>query len=179
MQQTDEELLRDMYEEYQIVLRKIATNCGVPYSYVDDVVQETFIAYYKNYPLDWEPGQKKAMLARIVKNKSTDFFRKNKNTIYQISMDSEEFNGEADILSKRMMRSALDSILEDENYRELREVIDGMKEEWKDLAMLLFVEGRQVSEVSALLGLSEPACRMRMSRIRKYIKNWLKEREKD
>lgn len=173
MQPTKDELLQAMYEEYQRVLCKIALNSGVPYGDVDDIVQETFLAYYNHYPLDWEPNQKKAMLTRIVKNKSIDYFRKNGHIDY-VSMDYEEYKTEREVLTKCVMKDTLDCILEDESCRELQEAIKHMKKDWSDLALLLFVEGREVSEVCQILDISEAACRMRMSRIRKYLKGWLK-----
>ena len=66
MQLDRDELLQAMYEEYQGPLRRVTKNNGIPDGYVDDIVQETFVAYFNHYPLDWTDAQKKAMLMTIL-----------------------------------------------------------------------------------------------------------------
>ena len=61
-----EQLFRSIYERYQPTLRICARNYGVTENDLDDVVQETFIAYYRTYPLTWNDGQIKCMLGTIV-----------------------------------------------------------------------------------------------------------------
>lgn len=176
MQQNQEYMLQAMYEEYQGTLRKIVRNCGVPYDYIDDVIQETFYSYYSHYSLEWDVNQKKAMLVRIARNKATDFFRKNKRHD-SVSIETGDFGGEIEILSDYVMKDTLDSILDDEACRELYEFIKGLKEEWRDIALLRFVEGRTVVEVCEITGITGTVCRMRLSRIRKYMREWLDHRD--
>ena len=76
MQQDINALLQAIYDDYQKPLRILALSLGVPEKDVDDIVQESIIAYYQHYPLDWQPRYKKSMLATIVRNKSIDYFRK-------------------------------------------------------------------------------------------------------
>lgn len=45
-----------------------------------------------------------------------------------------------------------------------------MKPEWRDVAILHFVEERPISEVSQILGIKEASCRMRLTRLRRYLK---------
>lgn len=175
MQQTEDKL-QAMYEEYQWTLRKVVRNTGVPYDYIDDVIQETFFAYYSHYSLDWEPNAKKAMLVRIAKNKSTDYFRKSKHYL-SVSMDSDDYRDEMDILTNLVLKDTLDCILEDEACRELYEFLKSLKKDWRNIALLHFVEGRDVVEVAKIEGIKESACRMRISRIRKYIRKWLEQRK--
>lgn len=168
MQQDDNGMLQAMYEEYQNILRTVARKSGVPYDDVDDIVQDTFFAYFTNYPLNWSPNQKKAMLMRILKNNCVDYFRKNSHYI-NISLDAQEGFDEAGILNNYVMRDALSYILEDEAKKELHQLVMNMKKDWRDVAILHFIEGRSIKEVSAILEIKEPACRMRISRIRRYL----------
>ena len=69
MQQDDDQVLRTMYKDFEPILRTIAKNQGVFVDDIDDMIQETYLAYYLKYPLDWNEKQKKAMLVRILKNK--------------------------------------------------------------------------------------------------------------
>lgn len=77
MQQDENMLLQSIYEEYQGTLRRIARTLNVPNMEVEDVVQETFIAYFEKYSLNWTPVRKKAMLVKILKRKAIDCLRKN------------------------------------------------------------------------------------------------------
>ena len=49
MQQDEDMLLQSIYEEYQGTLRRIARALNVPNMELEDVVQETFIAYFRKY----------------------------------------------------------------------------------------------------------------------------------
>lgn len=69
MQQDEDMLLQSIYEEYQGTLRRIARALNVPNMELEDVVQETFIAYFRKYSLTWSPTRKKAMLVKILKGK--------------------------------------------------------------------------------------------------------------
>lgn len=168
MQQRNDELLRAMYEEYQAVLRRVARKSGIPDCDVDDMIQETFLAYFRSYPLDWTPRQKKAMVMRILKNKCADYFRRNKN-IECVSMDAEEFD-EMEILSEYTMRDVLERLLAEETYEEVQNDIKAMKRQWRDVAILGLVEERSTAEICAILEIESTVCRMRLSRIRKYLR---------
>ena len=52
MQQDINALLQAIYDDYQKPLRILALSLGVPEKDVDDIVQESIIAYYQHYPLD-------------------------------------------------------------------------------------------------------------------------------
>lgn len=175
MHQDKDELRRAMYQEYQGTLRRIARKGGIPIDYVDDIVQETFVAYFNHYPTDWTDAQKKAMLMKILKNKSADYFRKYKRYNF-VSIDAEEFD-EAAVLTEHVMKDALDSVLTDEIFREVRETILNLKKEWRDIAVLHLIEQRSISEVCQILELEPSVCRMRLSRIRKYLRELYRQKE--
>lgn len=168
MQQRDDELLRDMYEEYQAVLRRVARKSGIPDGDVDDMIQETFLAYFRSYPLDWTPYQKKAMVMKILKNKCADYFRRNKN-LECVSLDADEFD-EMEILSEHTMKDVLESLLVEEAYEEVQNDIKAMKRQWRDVAILSLVEERTNAEICEILEIESTVCRMRLSRIRKYLR---------
>lgn len=176
MQQKEDDLLRAMYEEYSGVLWKVARKCRIPYDYTEDVLQETFIAYFRNYPLDWPPSQKKSMLMRILKNKCADYFRRTRG-FDSVSMDSEEFD-ELDILNEYVMKDSLEYLLADESCQELQSEIQMMKTEWRDIAVLGLIEGRPIPEICEILELEYDVCKMRLFRIRKHLrgKNAFKKR---
>lgn len=169
MQQDENMLLQSMYEEYQAVLRVVARNSGLPYDEIEDVIQETYISYYQNYPLDWPEKQKKAMLIKIVKHKCIDYYRRNSH-YERVSVDDTENFDESELITKYMMGDSLETIVQDETYREIRDSILSMKKDWRDVAMLYFVEERQIKEICEILKISNTVCRTRISRARKYLR---------
>ena len=88
MQQEQNELLQALYEGYQGALRYVASNIGIPYGEIDDIIQDTFCAYIRAYGdklLEWNEAQRKSVLMRILKNRCADYFR-DKSRNQNISM---------------------------------------------------------------------------------------------
>ena len=55
-------------------------------------------------------------------------------------------------------------------YSYIIKYLQDMKPEWRDVAILHFIEERPISEVSQILGIKEASCRMRLTRLRRYLK---------
>ena len=72
--------------------------------------------------------------------------------------------------SKTYGRDSLSICLEQQEYQEVMNIILGMKEDWVSVVLLYLVEGRPMSEVGRILGVSAEACRARLCRARKYLK---------
>lgn len=172
MQQKINELLLSMYEEHQASLRVLAKSYGVPDKDVDDVVQETFIAYFGPYSLEWTPGRKKAMLVRILKNRCVDYHRKSRN-MDTISINSEEFIEDCKVASRYRVETSFDRIYENETLEEIYRVIEGLSKDLQEAAILHLIEGRPQKEVCEILGISSDACRARISRARKVLRREL------
>lgn len=173
MQQDQDMQLQSMYDTYQAVLRTIARNRGIPVDDIEDMLQETYIAYYRKYPLTWNESRKKAMLVKILKRKCIDFYRRNSHYV-KVSMDDEESLDELELLTQTLVKDSLDSVINNETYREVRACILGMKKDWRDVAFLYFVEEFEIKEICMILEISGTVCRSRISRARKYLKSELK-----
>ena len=77
MNTEDKVLFEKMYLEYQEVLRKIAYKYDVPPDDIEDVVQDTFVAYaYYKYDLTLPPNRKKILLTRILYSRCMDYHRR-------------------------------------------------------------------------------------------------------
>ena len=170
MQQDINELLQAIYDDYQKPLRILAINFGVPEKDVDDIVQETIIAYYEHYPLDWESRYKKAMMATIVRNKSIDYFRKYQKE--RVIWDSENFV-ESPEMANRYGNDLIDQVICDELYRDVKAAITQLSKDLQAAAKLHLIEGFPEKEVAQILGITSVACRARISRARKQLKQAL------
>ena len=113
MQQDEDMLLQSIYEEYQGTLRRIARALNVPNMELEDVVQETFIAYFRKYSLTWSPTLKKAMLVKILKGKAIDCLRKNGH-YEKVSLDEENSIRCIEMLTTYVVTDHIDSIISDE-----------------------------------------------------------------
>lgn len=172
MQQDQDMQLQSMYDAYQAVLRTIARKRGIPVDDIEDLLQETYISYYRKYPLTWNESQKKAMLVKILKRKCIDFYRRNSHYI-KVSMDDDESFDETELFARRLVNDSLDSVIKNETYREVRDCILNMKKDWRDVSFLYFVEGYTTKEICDALNISGTVCRSRISRARKHLRTVL------
>lgn len=179
MHQEHKELLRELYEKYQKALRLAVAGKKVPECEVDDIIQDTFVAFMDKYGdrfPDWNSAQSKGMLMKIFQNRCNDYFRSLKRH-EEISIDAEEFGAKAEILQKQEKRDVSSSLIEKEELEKIHEDIMDMSPALRQVAILHMVEGRPRDEVCEKLNISDSTCRMRISRIRKRIMKLLKERD--
>ena len=135
MQQDEDMLLQSIYEEYQGTLRRIARALNVPNMELEDVVQETFIAYFRKYSLTWSPTRKKAMLVKILKGKAIDCLRKN-GRYEKVSLDEENSVRCMEMLTTYVVTDPIDIIISEEAIQRITTEIANMRQEWKEMAVL-------------------------------------------
>ena len=173
MSQKNQELLNDLIQKYAKLYMKMAYNQGVPYDDVEDIVMDAFWSFYRSkYFGELNESETKIMMARIVKNKCIDYYRKNRKDEDMLEEDSiEDMVG----IAANPMSNPEKRMIEDEKCRRIYHVIDGLKPIWRDAATLHFLEERSFSEMSQILDVSEEVCRSRISRLRKHLKDVLKD----
>lgn len=66
-----------IYVEHSLVLRKLAANYGVPNEEVEDIVHDTFLAFFSHYALDMEVNKMKVLLTKLLKNRCIVYWRRN------------------------------------------------------------------------------------------------------
>lgn len=178
MPQDREELLREVIDKYAKMYMKFACDRGVPFADAEDVVMDAFWAFYNHdYEAAGETDEEnekalKGLLAKIVYSKCVDYYRKNckfKTVSLDENTDEPGVNGYFLIKDPEM------AAIEEEEYLEIRKLIEGMKEIWRVPAVMYFVEERPVSEICVTLGVTGTVCRSRISRARKHLKKVLKD----
>lgn len=168
MQQDEEhQLLLSLYETYQTELMKYIIYRGVSQNDVDDVIQNVFYAYYRNYSLTLPEDQKKKLLLKIAKTKTIDYFRKKKDVdICSIDL----IYNQIDAVSKYHVSDGLQKVLHDEECCKVRDIIYGLKKEWHDVIIEYEVYGKTTQEVCKKLGITENMLRTRLCRAKKYLR---------
>lgn len=170
MQQNVDMLLQAMYDEFQGPLYLLAVKYGVPVKDADDLVQEAIIAYYEHYPLDIRPDLQRAMLTVIIRNKSIDYYRKYHRE--RIILDGNEFIGNQEMVHC-YSQDLMDMVISEELYKDVKAAMSGLSKDLKTTARLHLIEGLSETEVAQKLGISGVACRTRISRARKFLREKL------
>lgn len=174
MDAEDKKKFEEMYLKYQLILKKMAYINDVPYDYIDDVVQDTFVSYARyDYSLELPPENMKILLLKILKSRCMDFHRKMKRRSYA-ELDEESFNTE-NFPSQDRIGSLSNFVVSKERCQALLEEIERMPENWRQVANLKLIEGLPTREVCEILHITEKACYSRVSRIRKYLENLLQD----
>lgn len=158
----------EMYLDFQLILRKMAYVNDIPYDYIDDVVQDTFVSYaHYDYSLDLPLDNTKMLLITILKSRCMDYHRKMKYRSYG-ELDEEAYNSES-YPSHDRSGSLPDFVVSKEKCQALLKEIEKLPENWRQVAVLRLIEGRPTREVCEILNITEKACYSRGSRIRKYL----------
>lgn len=173
MPHKDTNMLQNLVEKYAKLYMQLACRNGVPYDDAEDVVMESFWAFYDSEHYGkLDEQETKYMIARIVKNKCIDYYRKNKNDTEMVVEDSEETLLRVGVHSAKEPENQM---IEKENYRRIRSAIENMKPIFRDTAIMYFLQERTFSEISKELGVSEPVCRKRIQRAREHLRNELRD----
>lgn len=175
MPQNKDELLQVLITEYAPMYMKLALDIGVPYDDVEDIVMEAFWSFYRADYGERLENEKaiKAMLARIVENKCIDYFRKEKRTI---KPNEDEDVSELNYIADFSKRDPLQSVISRESCGQIFELLDGLKDSWKEVTVMYFIQEMTTDEISKRLEITNDMCRSRISRARKYLREKLQSR---
>ena len=169
------ERFRSIYNSYMPLMRVIAKRRGIPYDEIDDIVQDTFAAFYSRYEeelLDMTEERVKRTLVTIIRNRSIDYFRR--KSTHPIDYFDPVVMQEQGFGSDYMEQDeTLQTLLEAREYSDVISKLRHMKHDWAEIFLLLAIEERPVAEVSKQLGITQAACRTRLTRARKHLRKEL------
>lgn len=60
-----------------------------------------------------------------------------------------------------------------ESCGQIYEILDGLRESWKDVTIMYFIQGLTTEEICERLEITNDMCRSRISRARKYLREEL------
>lgn len=159
----------DLYNNYNQALRYLAMFYQVPYSDIDDVIQETFLSFFNLYSVDWTPKHIKAMLTKILRTKAIDCLRKH-GRYDNISLDDCNSIENAELVTRYAAMNPLSIVLEKEFMKRIAAKMANMKPAYKEITILYFLEGRPISEICKILGITNTACRSRIFKTRMVLR---------
>ena len=90
-----------------------------------------------------------------------------------IELDENGADRQCRYINLRVPKDSLSIVLEQENHQQVWETMKSMRSDWLEVFMLYFVHDVPIRKVSEMLGISVDACRTRISRGRKFLKDEL------
>lgn len=146
----------------QIVLTYSDMIYGIAFRYMgnraeaEDVYQETFLTYFKKEREFKSEEHRKAWLIRVTINNAKTLLmsRKYPDEIDETIADNEE-------------------PIRKEDAMDLRDAIEKLKPEYKEAITLFYINDLPVREIAAVLGVTENTVKLRLTRARKKLKEFL------
>ncbi len=166
---SERELFRSIYTSYRPVLLMVAAKKNIPVDDRDDIVQDTFVKFFKYYNPEWNESQIKGMLVKILNWCYVDSLRRQ-------SCRPVTYIDPARIESGEILAVATEKhdpqnmILKAEENQNVVDALSKIKPELSEAIVKLAIQERPVSEVSEELGVSEGTCRTRLSRGRSQMR---------
>ena len=90
-----------------------------------------------------------------------------------ISLDEGYYGREVPLPEPLVGKDVLEQMADEDEVNYVKKCLQDMKPEWRDVAILHFIEERPIAEVSRILGINEASCRMRLTRLRRYLRKYL------
>ncbi len=135
--------------------------------YAEDVMQEGFLQAFlkiKDYRQEVAFG---AWLKKIIINYSIAFYKKNNRFPY------DDFEETLYKLDDNVNNDAEESDYTALKASQILEVIDGLKESYRMVLTLFFIDGYDNEEISTILNISDANCRTTMSRAKESLRKKL------
>lgn len=157
-------LFEEIVRRYQRMVTSVAYRLGVPASDLEDLVSEVFVKAYRNLQRYRPEHAFSTWLYRLATNRVLDERRQRRRAGRSEPLDERQADPSpgAD--------AALD---ESERAAVVARALEELPEEYRAPLVLLHMEGRKVSEISAALALPEGTVKTRLARGRERLKKIL------
>lgn len=160
-------LLVDRYSNY---LSSIAVK-HVPYSEVEEIVQESYIKAYSSLKALQKKGSFKSWMSQIVVRSCYDYWR-TKHTKWELS--ASVLNEQQSSFIQNILQSddfSVDELVEKRESKELlNKALQSLSAEDRMIITLVYFEHRSIKETAQLLGWSQVNVKVRSYRVRKKLK---------
>ena len=143
-----------MYDRYGNMLFRVCFSILLSHSDAEDAVQDVFYKYITKKPLFSDEEHAKAWLIRVATNRAKDMLRSRK------------------IRSGMTLEEIEDYEMEPEQSEIISHVLS-LPLKYREAIVLHHLEGYSVAEIANMMGLSESAIKMRLTRGRDLLKDTL------
>lgn len=150
-----------VYNQYADMLYRIALSHVSHREDAEDAVHDVFIKYMQSSPDFSDDEHERAWLIRVTVNRCRDLLRRRNirryvgfDEIEEIPADEPPYEGQGIIAT-----------------------VSALPDKYKSVIILHYLEGNSVEQCAAILGLSESAIKMRLSRGREMLKKILEKQQ--
>lgn len=154
-----EEEFIGLINRYQGILQKICNVYFYQHPYREDYYQEILIRIWKAYPQFKKESTFSTWLYRVALNSAIDLVRKESIQPVHRELSAKEY-------------SLQDNHSEDSNSAERKEILYQAINQLSDIEkaiILLYLEGYEYKEISAVIGISESNVEVKINRIKKQL----------
>lgn len=138
-------------------------------SVAEDIVQEVFLIAYEKRTVIFSYENKRAFLYKVSKNLTNEYIRKNQKCKI-VELNENNIVDEEDLCD--LICHKEDEKIDEQKY--IADVIDELPEDKKELYHLYYIDKVPMKNIAKELNLNEATLRMRFVRLRKDIKNKVK-----
>ena len=174
----DTDAFETLVKRHQKKMLNIAFRMTGSYEDACEIVQDAFVAAYGNISRFEERSRFSTWLYTIVVNRTRNHLKKAETLAgrREVSLDDPVRSEEGGICLEPV--SAAPSVLETLEQREaqarVRQCINGLDKEFKEVLVLRDMQGFDYEEISSMLGLAAGTVKSRLFRARESVKNCLK-----
>ena len=153
-----------LVREHQHMVYCVALSFCKDPALAEDVAQEAFLKAYRSVDEMREPARLKTWLFSIAKFTAIDWLRRRKH---------EKFVGLAEGAAAELPERPVAESKEDRTVR-VMDVIQGLKEEHREIMILRYVRGLSYSQIARETGCTPSAVGEKLSRIRDIVRSKLR-----
>ncbi len=176
-----------LYNQFAPKMRPVCIRYSNSRADAEDILQEGFLKVFQNIKQYKEIGSLEGWIKRIIINTALYFYKKNKKNSELYNFDSitendieasisDEYNEEFDLTNKRDFDSLSEQevILQaDFSKEEITEALNTLKDEFKMVFNLYYIEEFKHKQIAEMLGIDENTSRTRLLRAKTKIQKEL------
>jgi RNA polymerase sigma-70 factor, ECF subfamily len=152
-----------LFKEYSDVVYRLCLYKTSREDTAHDLTQETFLRLWKSLSANKEIDKPKQYIYQIARNLIIDYYKIDK-TISLSQLQEEGFEPESNESSNELLSDVLI----------LKEIIEDLDKEFRDVIYLRFIEGMAVKEIAEILNISENLVSVRINRGKKKLQEKFK-----
>ena len=161
MKQMSDREFEIKYNNYYNLLFNVAYSYVRNYEDAMDIIQDTFVKYYRAHKAFGDDNQEKYWLIRVTINTSLDYLKKNKKKI----INNEYVN-------------SLPDVSDDSSYDDIiNECVHFLKKSYFTVITLFYYDNYSIKEISEILQTSEGNVKVRLNRARNELRMMVEERK--
>lgn len=155
----------ELYDTYKGLMLAAAEDKCPNELDAEDVVQDAFLYIAKNFDKvgDIHSPMTKRFVAVITEGMAIDKFRKDFNTLSEVSMDDPD--------------NDIEVFTEDIPQSEIKMIVDSLREDYRNIIYLSAIFGYTSQEIAEVYGITDSAVRKRLEFAREEIRYKLKQKK--